>query len=79
MITRGGQRSNGDAYSPQHDGGSANALYDPAGYDYTIVIPSDADNGRVFLFDATFCAVGHHTVVRIWAQVTIGSVPVARR
>ena len=61
VITRGGERGNGDAYSPQNNGGSANASYDANGYDYTVVIPSDANNGRVYLFDATFCAVGHHT------------------
>jgi Flp pilus assembly protein TadG len=59
VLTRGGQRENGDAYSPQNNGGSANALYDPAGYDMTIEMPAGT-NGRVYLFDATFCAVGHH-------------------
>jgi hypothetical protein len=60
VITRGGQRQNGDAYSPQNNGGSANASYDPAGYDYTIILPTGTTNGRVLLFDPTFCAVGHH-------------------
>lgn len=59
VITRGGQRSNGDAYSPENDGNGANANYDPDGYDYTIVL-NGSGNRRVFLFDATFCAVGHH-------------------
>ncbi len=59
VITRGGQRSNGDAYSPQNNGGGANSDYNANGYDYTIVIPTGT-NGRVFLFDASFCAVGHH-------------------
>ncbi|MEP7378426.1 MAG: pilus assembly protein TadG-related protein [Chloroflexota bacterium] len=58
VLTRGGQRANGDAYSPQNNGGGANANYDPAGYDYTIVIPTGT--GQVYLYDATFCAVGHH-------------------
>lgn len=61
VITRGGQRGNGDAYSPQNNGGSANASYDPAGYDITVVLPAGTLSGRVYLFDATFCAVGHHT------------------
>lgn len=60
VITRGGERGNGDAYSPANNGGSANALYDPNGYDYTVVLPTGTTNGRVFLYDATFCAVGHH-------------------
>ncbi|HEY7600127.1 MAG TPA: pilus assembly protein TadG-related protein [Candidatus Limnocylindrales bacterium] len=58
VITRGGQRGNGDGYSPQNNGGSANAAYDPAGYDYTIVMPAGTTRGEVSLFDATFCAVG---------------------
>jgi Flp pilus assembly protein TadG len=60
VITRGGQRQNGDAYSPQNNGGGANANYDPDGYGYTVEFPAGTSNGRVFLFDATFCAVGHH-------------------
>ncbi len=61
VLTRGGQRSNGDAYSPANNGGGANASYDPQGYRYTVDLPLGTANGRVFLFDATFCAVGHHT------------------
>ena len=60
VITRGGQRQNGDAYSPANNGGSANAQYDANGYDYTIEFGPGTTNGRVFLYDATFCAVGHH-------------------
>src|SRR5438309_986866 len=60
VLTRGGQHSNGDAYSPQYDGGTnPNAQYDPNGYSYTIEIPSGSSMGEVWLFDATFCAVGH--------------------
>ena len=61
VLTRGGQRSNGDAYSPANNGGGPNASYDPQGYRYTVDLPLGTTNGRVFLFDATFCAVGHHT------------------
>lgn len=57
ILTRGADRGNGDAYSPEHDGGNANPDYDPSGYDYTIIIPGN--NGRVFLYDPMFCAVGH--------------------
>jgi len=60
VLTRGGQRSNGDAYSPANNGSGANAQFDPSGYDYEIEMPPTS-NGRVFLFDASFCAVGHHT------------------
>jgi hypothetical protein len=57
VITRGGQRSNGDAYSPANNGGGANSYYDANGYYYTINI--SGANGRVFLYDPMFCAVGH--------------------
>ncbi len=57
VLTRGGQRANGDAFSPQNDGSAPNVQYDPHGYDYTIDIYGN--NGRVFLYDAGFCAVGH--------------------
>ncbi len=61
VITRGGQRQNGDAYSPQNNGGGGNPNYDPSGYGYTITFPAGTKDGKVYLFDATFCAVGHHT------------------
>src|SRR2546430_13081480 len=60
VITRAGQHPNGDAYSPAYDGGTnPNAQFDPNGYSYTIEIPSGSSMGEVWLFDATFCAVGH--------------------
>jgi Flp pilus assembly protein TadG len=59
VITRGGQHENGDAFSPQNNGGGANAQYDPSGYDYSVVMPSGTPNGKVYLYDAAFCAVGH--------------------
>lgn len=59
VITRGGQRANGDAYSAANNGSAANPNFDPAGYEYQIVMPPGTTNGRVNLFDATFCAVGH--------------------
>src|SRR4051812_35298065 len=57
VLTLGAQRSNGDAYSPQNNGGGANPDYDPGGYDYTVVV--NGSGGRVSLFDPMFCAVGH--------------------
>ena len=59
VITLGGDRGNGDAYSPAKDGGGANPDYDGLGYDYTIVLP--ASSGKVYLYDPMFCAVGHAT------------------
>jgi len=60
VLTRGGQHSNGDAFSPAYDGGTnPNAQFDANGYSYTIEIPSGSSMGEVWLFDATFCAVGH--------------------
>ena len=57
ILTLGANRSNGDAFSPAHDGASANPDYDPSGYNYTIVLAGNS--GRVYLFDPMFCAVGH--------------------
>ena len=60
VITRGGQHSNGDAYSPAYDGGTnPNLQYDANGYSYTIEVPAGSSTGEVWLFDATFCAVGN--------------------
>ena len=60
VITRGGQHSNGDAYSPFFNGGSTqNTEYDANGYSYDVEIPRGVTNGAVWIFDATFCAVGH--------------------
>jgi hypothetical protein len=60
VITKGGQRSNGDAYSPAFNGGTAaNAAYDPNGYSYLVEFGPSTANGEVWLFDAGFCAVGH--------------------
>jgi len=59
VLTRGANRSNGDAYSPANNGGSANTDFDPNGYDYTIDFGAGTTSGRVYLYDAPFCAVGH--------------------
>lgn len=62
VITKGGQRSNGDAYSPAFNGGtSPNASYDPNGYSYSVEFGPGTSNGEVWLFDPTFCAVGRGT------------------
>jgi hypothetical protein len=60
VITKGGQRSNGDAYSPAFNGGaSPNVSYDPNGYSYIVEFGPGTANGEVWLFDPAFCAVGH--------------------
>src|SRR3989449_10076749 len=59
VITRGGQHSNGDAYSPAYDGGTTpSAQYDPNGYSYVVELPAGTTSGEVWLFDAMFCATG---------------------
>jgi Flp pilus assembly protein TadG len=57
MLTRGADHENGDAYGPANDGGSANADYDPVGYDYIVDLPS---GGTVAVFDPGFCAMGNN-------------------
>jgi hypothetical protein len=60
IITRGGNQQNGDAYAPANNGGSpysgANAKYDPAGYNYFVVVTGPS--GAVKIFDPGFCAMG---------------------
>jgi hypothetical protein len=56
IITSGGNRSNGDQFSPKLSGSSANPDYDTSGYDYTIVIKGAG--GQVQIFDAPFCEIG---------------------
>ena len=61
VLTRGSNRQSGDAISPANNGGAANPDYDANGYDYTVDFPAGTNNGRVYLYDPTFCAVGHHS------------------
>jgi hypothetical protein len=59
VITKGGARRNGDRFSPYRVYGSQatlNAEYDANGYDYTVELKAGTSNGRVWLFDPTFCA-----------------------
>ncbi len=62
VITRGGNQENGDAYSPENDGGASNGIYDSGGYDYIVSLPA---GGTVNVFDPGFCAMG---------QVAAGSI-----
>jgi hypothetical protein len=62
VITKGGNRSNGDLYSTFYNGNpTVNTSYDALGYSYEIDIPTGAVNGTVYLYDATFCATGKGT------------------
>ena len=63
VITKGGERGNGDRYSPAYNGDpAANAEYDPNGYDYTIEVGS---SGRISIYDPTYCATGSNTLRRL--------------
>ncbi len=54
IITKGGDQSNGDAYSPVNSSLTHNA-YNPDGYDYLVKLPA---GGQVKVFDPGFCAMG---------------------
>jgi hypothetical protein len=59
---RGGQRENGDAYSPYFNatagGPGLNVDFDPAGYSYEVDFGPGTVNGQVWLYDPIFCATG---------------------
>ncbi len=58
VISKGGQRGNGDRYGPANDTagpGGLNAEYDVNGYDYTVEVGA---SGRVSIYDPTYCATG---------------------
>jgi hypothetical protein len=62
VITKGGNRQNGDLYSTYYNGNpTLNAQYDPTGYSYQIDIPAGDSNGKVFVYDPIFCATGKGT------------------
>ena len=62
--TTGDPHNEGDAFTPYNDPlhpgsntyGGTNPDYDPAGYNYAVVVPSNG--GSVYIFDPTFCPVG---------------------
>ena len=59
VITKGGNRGNGDLYSTFYNGNpTLNTQYDPNGYSYQIDFPAGTTNGAVYIFDPTFCATG---------------------
>ena len=57
-FTKGGDSRNGDAYLPTQISGPtiANPDYDPAGYGYTVEIPT-GQTGTVAVFDPGFCGM----------------------
>ena len=54
VITKGGDQTNGDAYSPMNSSLTTNT-YHPDGYDYVVTLPA---GGTVQVFDPGFCAMG---------------------
>jgi hypothetical protein len=59
VITYGGNRTNGDLYSTRYNGNpTQNTYYDPNGYNYQIDFPAGSTNGRVYIFDPSYCATG---------------------
>lgn len=62
VITKGGNRGNGDLYSTYYNGNpTLNTQYDPNGYNYEIDVPAGASNGTVYIYDASYCATGKGT------------------
>lgn len=57
ISSKGGDEMNGDAYATQNDstGSGTNVNYKPAGYDYTVTLPS---GGGIKIFDPGFCSMG---------------------
>ena len=59
VITKGGNRANGDLYSTFYNGNpTLNAAYDANGYQYIVDFPVGTTNGLVRIFDASYCATG---------------------
>jgi hypothetical protein len=60
VITKGGDRKNGDLYSTTANNGvvGGNTQYDANGYSYQIDFPAGTTNGTVYIFDPTFCGTG---------------------
>ncbi len=64
VQTRGGNQSNGDAFSPANNNTScgsscgANVNYDPNGYSYTVDFTGSG--GAIYVFDPAFCAMGNN-------------------
>jgi hypothetical protein len=62
VITKGGNRGNGDLYSTAYNGNpTPNGYFDTNGYQYIIDFPSGTTGGLVRIFDASYCATGKDT------------------
>jgi hypothetical protein len=62
VITKGGNRGNGDAYSTYYNPNpTLNGAYDPNGYSYIVELAPGATGGAVWIFDPIFCATGRRT------------------
>lgn len=59
---RGGDRANGDAYSPRYNPRPAlNAGFDPNGYQYIVEFGPGTVGGAAWVYDPIFCATGAGT------------------
>ncbi len=59
VITKGGNRGNGDLYSTFYNGNpTTNTQYDANGYSYQVDFPTGTSNGTIYVYDPTFCATG---------------------
>lgn len=79
---QGSNRSTGDAFATGYNPrATANAQYDPLGYDYQIEIPQNG--GTVYVFDPTFCPTtsgpggGHLGAGDHWLDTGLSAMPVS--
>jgi hypothetical protein len=62
VLTKGSNRSNGDAYSTYYDPApTLNTGFDPNGYSYVAEFPAGTVGGAVWIYDPIFCATGRRT------------------
>ena len=62
VLTRGANRSNGDAYSTYYNPNpTLNTAFDPNGYSYIVEFQPGTSGGAVWIFDPIFCATGKKT------------------
>ena len=62
VISKGGNRQNGDLYSTYYNGNpTLNTYYDANGYQYIVDFPTGTAGGLVRIFDPSFCATGKDT------------------
>ncbi len=62
VITKGANRTNGDAYSTYYNGApTLNTGFDPNGYSYIVEFQPGTSGGAVWIFDPIFCATGFRT------------------